>query len=70
MMSIKYFIHVNAQNSGKSNLKSYGHSPTVVIDHIFSQLFTQLAQNNVLVEEFTLVAMLEVFSDSLPHISR
>lgn len=51
-------------------MKSYDHSPAVVIDHILSQLFTQLAQNNVLVEEFTLVAMLEVFSDSLPHIPR
>lgn len=43
-------------------------SPTVVIDHILSQLFTQLAQNNIFVEEFTLIAMLKVFGDSLPHI--
>jgi hypothetical protein len=45
-------------------------SPTVVIDHILSQLLTKLAQNNILVEEFTLIAMLEVLSDALPHISR
>lgn len=46
------------------------HSPTVVIDHILPQLFTQLAQNNVFVEEFTLIAVLEVFGDPLPHIPR
>jgi hypothetical protein len=43
-------------------------SPTVVIDHILSQLFTQLAQDNILVEELALIAMLKVFGDSLPHI--
>jgi hypothetical protein len=43
--------------------------PTIVIDHILSQLFTKLAQNTLLVEEFTLIAMLKVLGDSLPHIS-
>lgn len=50
--------------------KIYGHSPAVVIDHILSQLFTQLAQYNILIEEFALIAVLEVFSDSLPHVPR
>lgn len=48
--------------------KIYDHSPTVVIDHILSQLFTQLAQYNILIEEFALIAVLKVFSDTLPHI--
>lgn len=66
MIDIKYLMFVDFWQAERS----YSHSPTVVIDHILSQLFTQLAQNNVLIEEFTLVAMLEIFSDSLPHISR
>lgn len=45
-----------------------GHSPAVVIDHILSQLFTQLAQNNIFVKELALIAMLEILGDSCPHI--
>lgn len=44
--------------------------PTVVVYHIFPQFFAQLAENAFFVEKFTLVPMLEVFSNSLSHIAR
>lgn len=45
-----------------------GHQrPAVVVDHVFAQFLRQLAQYALLVEEFTLVSMLEILGYTLPH---
>lgn len=44
--------------------------PAVVVDDILAQFLAQLAKNQLLVEEFTLVPMLKVFRNALPHIPR
>jgi hypothetical protein len=70
MRRSKFLRSTNANGSSALPLPLAHYSPTVVIDHIFPQLFTKLAQNNILIEEFTLVAMFKVLGDTLPHISR
>jgi len=43
--------------------------PAVVVDDILAQFFAQLAKYQLFIEEFTLVPMLEIFRDALPHVA-
>ena len=48
-----------------------GHQgPAVVVDHVLSQPVRELAQDRLLVEELALVAVLEVFRDTVPCVRR
>lgn len=44
--------------------------PAVVVDDILTEFFAEFAQDALLVEELTLVTVLEVLSDSLSHLAR
>lgn len=45
------------------------HLPAIIINNIFAQFFTQLAQYAIFVEKFALITMLKVLGNSLSHIT-